>query len=323
MENLQLVDRSFAEEETSIGTSLGFGIHATETKKALMRYGVQFSDSAPIVLHQGPSHLAEKVPGKINILYTAWEAPDLPADYIVGASKMDLIVVTSKFVKVAFSKVLRHIPIEICPLGVDINTFSFVKRKYELPFRFLWVGAPNTRKGWDLIRQAWNEFAYDQNFLLIMKTTGGNVEDGVHREGNVIVDNRKLDRTQLAHVYHFAHCFLFPSYAEGFGLPLAEAMSTGLPCIFTNWSGMVDFANKKNAYPLKYSLGSVDYGVQTYGAVASIKDLVSTMRQVSNSYNRAVVKAKEARRTIERNYSWDDTGRILKNIIQEFVRWHS
>lgn len=41
--------------------------------------------------------------------------------------------------------------------------------------------------------------------------------------------------------------FVLPSRGEGWGLPYLEAMSMGLPCIGTRWSGMLSFMNDNNS----------------------------------------------------------------------------
>ena len=51
--------------------------------------------------------------------------------------------------------------------------------------------------------------------------------------------------------------WLFRGCAEGFGLPIAEAMLSGLPAIVTNWSGQLDFVNSQNSWLVDYQFTRV------------------------------------------------------------------
>jgi mannosyltransferase len=52
----------------------------------------------------------------------------------------------------------------------------------------------------------------------------------------------KVGRDELAHLYATAHCLLYPSLFEGFGLPLLEAMKHGCPVVTSNRSVMQEVA---------------------------------------------------------------------------------
>ena len=90
---------------------------------------------------------------------------------------------------------------------------------------------------------------------LYVKTsvTGRRAEIPV-RGAPVTFDSRRLSRAELAELYRSAHAFLFPSFGEGFGLTMAEAMASGLPVLFTPWSAMRDLADESCGYPLRYEL---------------------------------------------------------------------
>ena len=75
---LALKNNPISTEKDGIANSLGFGVHATQTYKALKRSGVVFSDDAKVVLHQAPAHVVKRERKRINILYTAWDSADLP-----------------------------------------------------------------------------------------------------------------------------------------------------------------------------------------------------------------------------------------------------
>ncbi len=56
--------------------------------------------------------------------------------------------------------------------------------------------------------------------------------------------------------------------AEGFGLPLANAMAAGKPVIATGFSGNLDFMDDANAYLVPYGLAEVGPGQEPYPAEA-------------------------------------------------------
>ncbi|GIM11674.1 hypothetical protein Vretimale_15181 [Volvox reticuliferus] len=54
-----------------------------------------------------------------------------------------------------------------------------------------------------------------------------------------------------------ADAFVLATRGEGWGLPILEAMSLGLPVIATNWSGPTAYLDERVGYPLSYSLKPV------------------------------------------------------------------
>lgn len=57
-----------------------------------------------------------------------------------------------------------------------------------------------------------------------------------------------LDNREVNYAYSGASVFLFPSFAEGFGWPIAEAMASGCPVITTDEAPMNEVAGKAGFY---------------------------------------------------------------------------
>ena len=68
-----------------------------------------------------------------------------------------------------------------------------------------------------------------------------------------------LESKDLSVLYNHPniHCYLTCTRGEGYGLPILEAASQGLPIIATNWSGHLDFLKGTNFIPLDYKLNDV------------------------------------------------------------------
>lgn len=56
------------------------------------------------------------------------------------------------------------------------------------------------------------------------------------------------DDAMLAHLYHHARAFVFPSLYEGFGIPILEAFACGCPAILSNTSSFPEIAGNAAIY---------------------------------------------------------------------------
>ena len=63
-----------------------------------------------------------------------------------------------------------------------------------------------------------------------------------------------LTDEDLKALYLQSDLLIAPSRAEGFGLPIAEAMKLGIPVITTAWGGQMDFCNHQNSWLIDFKL---------------------------------------------------------------------
>jgi glycosyltransferase involved in cell wall biosynthesis len=312
------------------GNSFGYAVHNEEARRALVGIGATLDPSAPVAVHVAPAHRFRPVPNKLNVLYTAWESTDLTPSFREGLSRADAVAVTARFLVDPFARAAPGVPVEHCPLGVRGEDFPFVTRSAPprgRAFRFLWLGAPNARKGWEIVREAWRGFARLRSMgarvpaaeLYVKTSVTGRLEGVPVRGARIVFDSRRLARGDLARLYQSAHCFLFPSFGEGFGLTMAEALATGLPAVFTPWSATADLADESSGYPLRYRLVTHDLAGDGSAPVtfaqADAADLLRRMLEVMSDYPRALRKGRLAARRIRRDFTWDRTGRALAALV--------
>lgn len=303
-----------------IGNAYGYKIHSD----TLMKYVSEIADIDPdakdAVIIASSDLYTKPMENKTNWLFTMSEGTTLPEKLVNNIKKADHLLVPSTWAKEILGQYYDAGNIFVVHHGVE-KEFKYTKRKFPVsrPFRFLWAGAPNERKGWGEIASVWKFFERQPGLELYLKTTG--LKNEYESKGNVILDSRNLSQNELIKLYHSAHCFLFPTRAEGFGLVLAEAMATGLPCIATDYSGVTDFFDDTVGYPLKYQIkdikatyadGTTD---TTQAAFPDVTEMAAIMAWIYKNYKKALMKGKRASEFIHREFQWNRSAQTLVNII--------
>lgn len=103
-----------------------------------------------------------------------------------------------------------------------------------MPF-FLLLGANNTRKNGECVLEAFKQFR-EQDKTISLAITGKHLQ----QEGVICLD--WLNDQELAWLYANAKALLYPSWYEGFGIPLIEATQTKTPIIASTSSSLPDIA---------------------------------------------------------------------------------
>lgn len=317
------------DEDLSIGNAYGYKIHNDTLKKYVSRIATvtRDIDSADVAIYiLSPEYFRGKVEGVPTFVFTMFEGTTLPSIYVDSLSRADYILTPSTWVKSLFEKYFPPEKVFVVNHGVEPD-FSFVSRKrpHNKQFRYLWVGAPNPRKGWEELLYIWTRLGFfnDPSLELYLKTTRvGNVQ----RRKNIVVDGRNLTREDLVKLYHDSHCFILPTRGEGFGLTLAEAMRTGLPSIATNYSGLTDFFDSKVGYPIDYSLGDGEITFlgdklkeNTKIAFPNVEEIVANMVWIRDNYKQALKVAEKGSIRIRTRFTWEKSAETLVGVFENIL----
>ena len=127
-------------------------------------------------------------------------------------------------------------------------------------------------------------------------------------------------------------CYVSLHRAEGFGLPLAEAMFLGKPTIATAYSGNLEFQNEENSYLVGFRLVPIggdgtQYPANGVWAEPDVEQAAALMRRVFHDQAASRAVGARAAADIRRTHSLQAAGvsmeRRLERIARELELWPS
>lgn len=264
---------------------------------------------------------------KYNVGYTPWESTKIPDHWIDNMRRCDEIWTTSNFVKKVYESHNVNANIHVIPHGIS-EDFSIVERELTSTFNFIHVGGDSKRKNAQMAVDAFLELYEGNNdFRLILKydkfcmaevyVNGRLLPASMHPQIVAIPESLSVD--DLVSLYHKAHCMIYPTMGEGFGMIPFEAISTGLPTIVTNLTGCADFAEYGIPLDAEYSKATWnDYYFSTdTGEWASpdFDQLVDLMEDVVNEYDEVKKSFVKSAKILHSEWSWDATAaKILERL---------
>ena len=232
------------------------------------RLNLRLSAPADVYIrHQWPPNFNPPLEGHW-IMIQPWEYGALPKDWVEPMrSQVDELWVPSNYVREVYIE--SGIPaskVFVIPNGVDYENFhpkaepkSFDTEK---SFKFLFVGGTITRKGIDVLLDAYSSaFSCVDDVSLVIKDMGADTfyrgQSGAERieaiqkredAPEILYLKEDLPDKKMAGLYTACDCLVHPYRGEGFGLPVAEAMACGLPVLITRGGACDDYCNEKNSF---------------------------------------------------------------------------
>lgn len=260
--------------------------------------------------------------------YTPWETTKVPLSWIARMNAMEAMFTTCQQNVQAFKDSGVKVPVYVYHHGVDAKVFPFIERDDNDP---VWVfgtyGRLSLRKGTDLVIKAFKEeFRHEKDVALVLKSTEPYIQAKNLNDNRIIVIGEVYSRQQQLDLMKNMDVFLFPSRGEGFGLPAIEAMSTGLPTIMTNWSGLKDFGNHDDTMLLDFEMRpATNFTESIYRegcgdwAEPNYQQMMSFMRWTYENRKEARAMGKKVSERIQKEWSWEKVTKQFITILDKII----
>lgn len=269
--------------------------------------------------------------------YFVFEYSKIPSGFISAINELDGVCVPSKWAKETLVKNKVTIPIYVIPGGVNSEKYNSKNRNLDNNvFKFLHIGKKEERKGTELVVRAFNEaFAGDKKIRLTLsidnphdttfsaeKYLSGLINDLKYPIGNIDIVHFVKDMKSLYDTHDAA---IFPTLAEGIGLPITEAMASSLSVIVSNNTGVTEYANSDNAIllndfdevPVYDPLFFPRKGEFGTWMKPKLYNIVKSLRWVYDNQEQARKIGRSAEQYMRDNFSWDLAADKLIEVLNE------
>lgn len=281
------------------------------------------------IYHSFNSNIPYKIKKNINVIITIHDLiPFLFPELCKGDKKkyfdslvekikrVNIIITVSEYSKRDIIKYLKVDPqkIRIVSPGIELkdyervkdNEIKKVKEKYNLPKKFiLFLGALEPKKNIVNIIKGFERANLKNIKLVIAGGKGWKYEEIFETyknspyKKNIQMLDYIAEEDKIA-LYKGAELFIFPSLYEGFGMPVLEAMASGIPVITSNISSLPEVA------------GEAAILVNPY-------DIVEIAKAIENVIKNDKLKKEMIEKGLKqaRKFTWENSVKKLEKIYSE------
>ena len=238
----------------------------------------------------------------------------------LSSQRADLILTVSNCAKKDIVRIL-HIPddkIKVIYCGInkklykplpDLSVQRLVKRKYGIRKKYILATGPlGMRKNHDRLIDAYSilpKYIREDYQLIITGEKKGTYNNLLKKVSKIcladdIVFTGFIPEKEMPMVINAASLFVFPSFYEGFGIPLLEAMACGTPLLASNVSSIPEVVGSAALLFDPYNINEM---ASVIGKVITDEDLRQKLIQ------RGFEQIKK--------YSWKNTAKEILGVFEE------
>jgi glycosyltransferase involved in cell wall biosynthesis len=281
----------------------------------------------PVLYSSFPRPELRSLTGSELFVRTMYEASAIPAHWPAQLNRARAVIVPSHFVARVFREAGVRVPIAVVPEGIDPDVYRAETRPWRAGLTTLMVAALSGRKHWREGLAAWRlAFHNDPDVRLIVKSRWGLTDGLVAEDARIRIVSDSEHGRGIAHWYREADVLLALGN-EGFGLPMIEAMATGLPVIVLDSEGQADAC--RDARDLVLPVKPVRWETHHHHedgaacgvrAVPGVEEVAAKLRWVAEHREEAAAMGRRASAWAHRYRSVWNYGPAVLSVLEEHTR---
>ena len=281
----------------------------------------------------------ENLKNRYNIAYWVWELETIPPEWKDSFKYVNEIWTASEFVADAFRKD-TDLPVKVMPYGIEtIKNEKLTRKDFGIPedkFCYLTMfdsGSSSARKNpIDAINAFTLAFEDNDDVCLVVKISNSiesdieMLKEKLKKVKHYVFIDKVLPQADVYSLISLCDVFVSLHRSEGFGLPMAEAMSLGTVCVATNYSGNVDFTKPDNSCMVDYKLVPVDldnhvvYKKGNVWAQADVKQASEYMKKLYQDKKLYKKLQKNGIDYIKKNMTINQSSKMIEKRLDEIVK---
>lgn len=263
-----------------------------------------------------------------------WEESSFSKNYINQFNRnLSYLACMSNYVKKVMIANGLQIPAVVTHIGVDhiLKDGKEKLKNYNIPkdkFILLHISSCFPRKGADILVELFADLTkeYDDIYLIIktFNNPHNNISEQISSlndevKNKILLISEDLPQSEINYLYSIANALIAPSFGEGFGLPLAEAMLFETPVVTTAYSGQLDFCNEENSWLVDYDFEPSKSHMNLFNSYWANPKKESIKAQILDIYNsddkKINKKTQKAKQNILQNFTWN---KVSQNLIESY-----